>query len=78
MAERYMVVYYHQQPNGKFLELTEFKDNLKSKTKAKASVVLYFKKRRVIKNSINPDADFISILEMYKKLLGDQLTPYLN
>jgi len=78
MADRYMIVYYHKQTNGKFLELTEFKDNLKSKTKAKASVILDFKKKKVIKNSINPDADFISILEMYKKLLGDRLTPYLN
>ena len=78
MADRYMIVYYHKQTNSKFLELTEFKDNLKSKTKSKASVILDFKKKKVIKNSINPDADFISILEMYKKLLGDQLTPYLN
>ena len=77
MADRYMIVYYHQQPDGLYTEITEFKNNLKNKTKSTASVILDFKKQRVLKNSLNPEADFNSMIEMYKKVLGDQLTPYL-
>ena len=77
MGNRYMIVYYHQQADGKYTELTEFKDSLKGKTKSKATVVLDFKKKRVVKNGLNKEANFDTMLDMYKRLLGDQLTPYL-
>jgi hypothetical protein len=31
----------------------------------------------VIKNGLNPDAGYDDMIEFYKRVLGDRLTPYL-
>ena len=77
MSERYMIVSYIQKPNGKWDELTEFKNNLKMKHKQTAKVILDFKNKTIVKNGLNPDAGYDDMLEFYKRVLGDRLTPYL-
>ena len=74
---RYMIVSYYQKPNGKWDEITEFKNNLKMKHIQSAKVILDFKEKKCVKNGLNPEADFIDMLEFYKRLLGDKLTPHL-
>lgn len=74
---RYMIVSYYQKPNGKWDEITEFKNNLKMKHIQSAKVILDFKEKKCVKNGLNPEADFTDMLEFYKRLLGDKLTPHL-
>lgn len=74
---RYMIVSYYQKPNGKWDEITEFKNNLKMKHIQSAKVILDFKEKKCVKNGLNPEADFNDMLEFYKRLLGDKLTPHL-
>jgi hypothetical protein len=77
MSERYMCVYYYQKPNGKWDEVTEFKNHLRMKQMQTAKVILDFKEKKCVKNGLNPEAGFDDMLEFYKRLLGDKLTPYL-
>jgi len=77
MENRYMIVKYVLKPNGKWDELTEFRKNIKNTHLQTAKVILDFKKRVCVVNSLNRDASFEDMLEMYKRLLGDQLTPHL-
>lgn len=77
MDNRYMLVTYVPNAEGTYSELTEFRPQVKGKHKKNASVVLDFKKQRVIKNTINPDAGFNALVNYYVKALGDHLTPYL-
>jgi hypothetical protein len=77
MNERYMIVSYVQKPNGKYDELTEFKNNIKSKHIQTAKVILDFKEKKCVINSLNKEADYDDMLEFYKRVLGDRLTPYL-
>jgi hypothetical protein len=77
MNERYMIVSYVQKPNGKYDELTEFKNNIKSKHLQTAKVILDFKEKKCVINSLNKEAGYDDMLEFYKRMLGDQLTPYL-
>lgn len=77
MAKRYMLVSYIQKTNGKFDELTDFKDSLKLKDIQNATVILDHKEQKVIKNRLNSEADYNDMLEFYKRTIGDQLTPYL-
>ena len=72
-----MIVSYYQKPNGKWDEITEFKNNLKMKHIQSAKVILDFKEKKCVKNGLNPEADFNDMLEFYKRLLGDKLTPHL-
>ena len=72
-----MLVIYMQKPNGLWDELTDFKDNLKLKDIQNATVVLDHKEKKVVKNRLNPEADYDDMLEFYKRTIGDQLTPYL-
>jgi hypothetical protein len=72
-----MIVKYVQKPNGKWDELTEFRKNLKTTHLQTAKVILDFEKKVCVVNSLNKDADFNDMLEFYKRLLGDQLTPHL-
>jgi hypothetical protein len=72
-----MIVSYIQKPNGKWDEITDFKNNLKTRHYQTAKVILDFKEKKCVMNSINPQAGFDDMLEFYKRLLGDQLTPYL-
>lgn len=74
---RYMIVYYYLKPNGKWDEVTEFKNSIKSKHLQSAKVILDFKEKKCVVNSLNREAGFDDMLEMYKRLLGDQLTPHL-
>lgn len=77
MSHRYMIVSYYQKPNGKWDEVTDFKNSLKNKHITEAKVILDFKEKKCVKNGLNPEAGFDDMLEFYKRLLGDQLTPYL-
>jgi hypothetical protein len=77
MTARYMVVTYVKKPNGKWDELTEFKNSIKIKHIQMAKVILDFKEKKCVVNSLNKEATFDDMLEMYKRLLGDQLTPHL-
>ena len=77
MNHRYMFVTYVQMEDGSYNELTEFRPQAKGKHKKHSQVVLDFKKKRVVKNTINPDAGFQDLVNYYYKVLGDHLTPYL-
>jgi len=77
MSERYMIVSYLQKPNGLWDEVTEFKNNLRTKHIQTAKVILDFKDKKVVKNGLNPEAGYDDMLEFYKRMLGDRLTPYL-
>lgn len=77
MKYRYMLVSYIQKPNGKWDEITDFKNSLKTRHYQTSKVILDFKEKKCIMNSINPQAGFDDMLEFYKRLLGDRLTPYL-
>jgi hypothetical protein len=77
MTARYMLVTYVQKPNGKWDELTEFRNSVRMKHIQTAKVILDFKEKRCVKNGINPEAGFDDMLDFYKRLLGDQLTPHL-
>lgn len=77
MKYRYMIVSYIQKPNGKWDEITDFKNSLKTRHYQTAKVILDFKEKKCVMNSINPQAGFDDMLEFYKRLLGDQLIPYL-
>lgn len=77
MSSRYMIVTYYQKPNGKYDEITEFKNNLKPKYFQTAKVILDFKDKKCIKNGLNPDAGYEDMLDFYKRTIGDQLTPHL-
>lgn len=77
MSERYMIVTYIKKPNGQWDEITEFKRNLKTKHIQTAKVILDFQNKKCVKNGLNPEAGYDDMLEFYKRVLGDQLTPYL-
>jgi hypothetical protein len=72
-----MIISYYKRPNGKWDEITEFKNNIRDKHITTAKVILDFKKKVCVVNSLNKDASFDDMLDMYKRLLGDQLTPHL-
>ena len=78
MKERYMIVTYIRKPNGKYDEITEFKRHYRTRHLQSAKVIIDLKEKKIIKNGINPHAEFDDMLEFYKKLLGNRLTPYLN
>ncbi len=77
MENRYMLVKYVQKPNGKYDELTEFRKNIKQSHYQTCKVILDFKERKCVINSLNREATFDDMLEFYKRMLGDRLTPYL-
>ena len=72
-----MIVHYVQKPDGKWDELTEFKNSIRPKHLQNAKVILDFRYKKVVKNTLNKEAGFDDMLEFYKRLLGDQLIPYL-
>ena len=72
-----MIVTYVKKPNGKWDELTEFKNNLKQKPMQTAKVILDFKEKKCVINSLNKEAGYDDMLEFYKRQLGNRLTPYL-
>jgi hypothetical protein len=77
MNNRYMIVTYVKKANGKWDELTEFKNSLKQKHMQTAKVILDFKEKKCVINSLNREAGYDDMLEFYKRQLGDRLTPYL-
>ena len=77
MDNRYMIVKYFLKPNGKWDEITEFSKKIKTSHLQTAKVILDLKEKRCIINQINKEADFETMLEFYKRLLGDKLTPHL-
>ncbi len=77
MNERYMIVSYVQKPNGKYDELTDFKRQYRKSHIQSSKVILDLKEKKVIKNGLNPDAGYDDMIEFYKRMLGDRLTPYL-
>jgi hypothetical protein len=72
-----MIITYVKKPNGKWDELTEFKNNIRSKHLQTAKVILDFKEKKCIINNLNKEAGYDDMLEFYKRQLGDRLTPYL-
>jgi hypothetical protein len=77
MNERYMIVTYVKKPNGLWDEVTEFKKNLKTKHIQSAKVILDFKEKKCVVNSLNREAGYDDMIEFYKRVLGDRLIPYL-
>jgi hypothetical protein len=77
MNERYMIVTYIQKPNGKYDEVTEFKKHYRMKHVQTAKVILDLADKKVVKNGLNPEADYDDMIKFYKRMLGDRLTPYL-
>jgi hypothetical protein len=77
MTARYMIVSYMLNPHGKWDEYTEFKNSLKSKHLQTAKVILDFKEKTCVVNQLNREAGFDDMLDMYKRLLGERLTPHL-
>jgi hypothetical protein len=72
-----MIVTYVKKPDGKWDELTEFKNSIKMKHIQSAKVILNFKEKKCVVNSLNKEAGFDDMLEFYKRVLGDRLTPHL-
>lgn len=72
-----MIVTYIKKPNGKWDEVTEFKRHYKTKHIQSAKVILDFQEKKVILNSLNRQAEYDDMIEFYKRVLGDRLTPYL-
>jgi hypothetical protein len=72
-----MIVTYIKRPDGKYDELTEFKNSVKLKHYQSAKVILDFKKKQCLKNGLNSQASYHDMIEFYKRMLGDRLTPYL-
>jgi hypothetical protein len=72
-----MIVTYLQKPNGKWDEVTEFKRHYRMKHLQSSKVILDLHRKKVIKNGLNHEADYDDMIEFYKRLLGDRLTPYL-
>ena len=72
-----MIVTYVKKPNGMWDEVTEFKNNLKTKHIRSAKVVLDFKEKKCVVNSLNREASYEDMIEFYKRMLGDRLTPHL-
>lgn len=72
-----MIVSYMLKPNGKWDEVTEFKNHYRMKHIQSAKVILDFKEKKCVKNGLNPEAGYDDMLEFYKRLLGDRLTPHL-
>lgn len=77
MTARYMVVTYVKKPNGQWDELTEFKNSIKMKHLQMAKVILDFREKKCVVNSLNKEAGYHDMLEFYKRQLGDRLTPHL-
>jgi hypothetical protein len=77
MNERYMIVSYVQKPSGKYDEVTEFKKHYRMKHVQTAKVILDLAEKKVVKNGLNPEASYDDMIEFYKRMLGDRLTPYL-
>ena len=77
MSKRYMTVTYVQKVNGKWDELTDFKDNLKTRDLTSARVILDLRDKKIVKNTINREAGYDDMLEFYKRLLGEQILPHL-
>lgn len=78
MKNRYMLVKYFKKPNGKWDEVTEFKNNLKDKQLQESKVILDLKENKIIKNNLNNQSTFEETLDFFKKTLGDKLKPYLD
>lgn len=78
MKHRYMIITYFKKPAGNWDEITEFKNSLRSKHLQESKVILDFQEKKVIKNGLNPEATFEDTFELYKRLLGDKLKPYLD
>lgn len=77
MDNRYMIVRYVQKPNGKYDELTEFKRHYRNSHVQTAKVILDLKEKKIVKNSLNSEASYEDMIEFYKRMIGDRLTPYL-
>ena len=53
MTARYMIVTYVKKPTGKWDELTEFKNSIKMKHIQTDKVILDFKEKKCVVNSLN-------------------------
>ncbi len=73
-----MIISYFKKPNGKWDEITEFKNSIRTKHIQESRVILDMKDKKIIKNGLNPEATFDDMFELYKRLLGDKLKPYVD
>lgn len=78
MKERFMIVTYMLTRNGTYDELTDFKNRVSPISLKQASVILDLKDRKVIKNSLRKDYDFVNVLTLYRNEIGAQLDPYIQ
>lgn len=72
-----MLVKYIKTPRGTWDEVTEFRNNIKDHHLQTCKVILDFKNKQCVVNSLNREASFYDMLEMYKRLLGDKIIPHL-
>ena len=77
MTARYMIVSYYQKANGKWDEITEFKNSLKMRHVQSAKVILDFKEEKCVVNGLNKEASFEDMILFFKKTMGDKLIPHL-
>lgn len=78
MKERFMIVTYILTRNGTYDELTDFKNRVSPISIKQASVILDLKDKKVIKNSLRKDYDFVNVLTLYRNEIGAQLDPYIQ
>ena len=74
---RYFLITYLRKPNGQVDEQVEVTRNIKPRDQQICNVILDFKEKKCVVNSLNKEAGYDDMLEFYKRQLGDQLTPYL-
>lgn len=72
-----MLVKYIKKPGGNWDEITEFRNSLRTSHIQSSKVILDFKEKKCVINSLNREATFDDMLEFYKRVLGDRLTPHL-
>lgn len=77
MTARYMIITYYKKKNGKWDEISEFKNSLKQNHLQTAKVILDMKTKRIIINSIKPNFSYDQIINFYKEQIGDRLIPHL-
>lgn len=77
MTGRYMFVTYIQKPDGKWDEVTEFRNSLTKSVVARSRVVLDLRYKQCVKNTVNPDLGFYDFINYYKQELGEELISQL-
>ena len=77
MKKRYMIIYYYKKEDGKYDEITEFKNAIRKPRFQEAAIILDLKRKRLVQNRLNLDTNYDTLIDYYKKEMGDHLTPHL-